>query len=220
MNDYQKRNQAEAIKIRSQLEPIAKILGWMLEPASTDPDSVNKTCYMTNTDGLTIRASVPWNNNERFEFMAIEWPTYISTNGKKETIVPSSLGRDWINSEFVNREKTPVTTTARTRNPKAIAKQIQNRLIPEYLRIYALLAELSDRNQNYSNRENAYINQLFDATQEPKKEGSKPYKVMNCKGDTIHVGYRSSGSVQIELHVTEMVEVINFLRNKRNTEQS
>jgi len=170
---------------------------------------------MADGNGLEISAGAIWNKTERFEFSASAWPTHTDKAGKECRVIPHDLGSEWQGSEFKEREPTPTTTAARSRTPEAIARQIENKLIPEYKRVYKILEEVAESRQAYANKEADIITRLFKATQEERLEGSKPYFVRNIGGDTLTIDYRSPGSILIDLSADDMVAVIEFLRQKR-----
>ena len=151
-----------------------------------------------------------YGNNGRWEFRAAGWPSYKDENDKTCTVDPSDL---W------NPKATrPTTTAAQDRAPKAIAKQIASRLIPEYLSIYSRCTSRAEDAQGHSNERAEGLRRLAKACRDDRaflgRRGSSFY-IKELPGDAVSVDSNSHGDVQIRLHTDEMVKVIGLLRELR-----
>jgi hypothetical protein len=148
--------------------------------------------------------------NDRWEFRAAGWPTYTDENGSTCTVDPSGL---W--NPKANR---PVTTAAQDREPKAIAKQIANKILPEYMSIYARCTERAESAQGHSDETADAKRRLAKACGDEGHSIGRRGSGFYCKdipGDTLRVEFNSIGDVGIRIHALEMVEVIGFIRNLR-----
>ena len=151
-----------------------------------------------------------YGNSDRWEFRASEWPSYTDENGKKETIDPSNL--------FSPKASRPTTTAAQDRAPKAIAKQIAGKVIPEYIEIYKRCLWRAQEAQAYSDKSTANADMVAEAA---KDEGhhvgrrGRAWYVKGLKGETLRVEMCSADSFRIEVTAREMVGVLALVREMR-----
>jgi hypothetical protein len=152
-----------------------------------------------------------YGNANRWEFRAAGWPTYTDEGGRNCTIDPSNL---W--NPKANR---PVTTAAQDREPKAIAKQIASKVIPDYLDIFARCWFQAGEFQVHSDERADGLRRLAEACRDERDShnGSAraSFYVRDLEGDTVSVDSNSHGDVTIRLHTDEMVAVIGLLRELR-----
>lgn len=151
-----------------------------------------------------------YGNNDRWEFRAAGWPTYTDENGKTCTIDPSELWNP--------KASRPTTTAAQDRAPKAIAKQIASKLIPEYIDTYKRCLDRAQEAEEHSNERAEGLSRLAKACRDDRaflgRRGSSFY-IKELPGDTVSVDSNSHGDVQIRLHTDEMIPVIALLRELR-----
>jgi hypothetical protein len=151
-----------------------------------------------------------YGSNDRWEFRASGWPTYTDENGKTEVIDPSNL--------FSPRASRPTTTAAQDRAPKAIAKQIAGKVIPEYIETYKRCLGRAEEAQAYSDKSTANADMVAEAA---KDEGhhigrrGRAWYVKGLKGDTLCVEMKSADNFGIEVSAREMVAVIGLVREMR-----
>ena len=151
-----------------------------------------------------------YGNRGRWEFRASGWPTYEDENGSTCTIDPSNL---W--NPKANR---PTTTAAQDRQPKAIAKQIASKILPEYYKTYDRCLERARSAQGHSNERAEGLRRLAEACRDDRmfcgRQGSSFY-IKELPGDAVNVESNSHGDVRIRLHTNEMIRVIELLREIR-----
>ncbi len=146
----------------------------------------------------------------RWEFRASGWPTYNDEHDKTCTIDPSNLWNP--------KENRPTTTAAQDREPKAIAKQIAGKILPDYQRIYAKCTEKAEDFQKHSDERADGLRRLAEACQDQghhKDRRGQSWYIRNLPGDLVSVDSNSHGDVKIRLHTDEMVEVIGLIRELR-----
>jgi len=218
MNEYQQRQREKADEFGRELRAIAiklptnDISCWQLAPFKDGDDWAPVWRCLRRTDGkreLWAQKSHT-NGKARFEFMACGWPSYTDETGSKQHKRPSDC--------YQPRETTPKTTAAVDREPKAIAKQIVTRLLPDYDRIYTRLEHLAKETQKYHDK-------TADARQRLAKAAGDEYKpdaswrgvyIKDLPGNTVRIDFNSIGDCRLSLHANEMVEVIGLLRQLRD----
>ena len=215
MNEYQQREHEKSAVLRAEIQLIGDEMGlWKLQPDNPEMDHAPRSFYLSNGK-YRIRVNAIWNHTERLEFTACEFGSYINTEGRETHLYPSDFGNNWSGNDFVPREITPTTTAARSRTPAAIAKQVKNKIIPEYLRIYDALQELGASRQGYTDKDTEAKAILYAATQDKQaKPHHKPHFVRNINGH-LYIKYNSAESVSIDLTASEAAKVINFIREDR-----
>ena len=223
MNEYQQREATKYQKSLGRLDLIVKQLNeldlgdvteFSIEPPSEDLDFTPRFICIS---ALIMEGPIEiicerdgYGNSERWEFRASEWPSYTDENGSKNTIDPSSL---W--NPKANR---PTTTAAQDRDPKAIAKQIASKILPEYIEIYKRCLERAQDAQGYANKTEQAINNLVEVCQDESHysgRGSRSFYVRHLPGESVLVEFRSIGDCKVALAADEMVDVIEFLRKRR-----
>lgn len=202
MNEYQKKQLAECREFESTLAPIIAELGadWSLEPLKEEYDFLPRWRTITGANGRQLWAQL---DRDRIEFRACNWPAYTDKDGRtKETKVGDLYGP---------RESTPVTTASAARPAKAIAKQINSRLMPEYDRLWERLETIAASSQRYADKQKTALAALAKATGDDRP----PFYVKDMPGDTMVVEFNSPGDVKLRLDWTEAVQVINLIRKLR-----
>jgi hypothetical protein len=217
MNKYQIRRKAEAKQLSVELEAICVALSgnWHVDyNHDTDWDYAIPWSLQDDT-GRTLHVTAIWNHPDRIEVQGCGWPEYIDSDGKKVRTSPRDFGQTYDNGKFTPRESVPVSTFARSRPVSAIAKQIESKVLPEYDRLMARLAEKANSSQVYANKAQKAARDIAIACGEEYKPGHNTHYVRNMSGDTLRVEYRSPGSCIIDLPASEMVEVIGLVRKLR-----
>ena len=151
-----------------------------------------------------------YGNTDRWEFTAIGWPKYKDENGSPQTIDPSNLWNP--------KEVRPSTTAAQDREPRLIAKQIVNKILNEYIRIYKGCLEKAQSHQEHADKTADARTRLADACQDERDFRGRPQRqfyVKNIPGETLGVEFRSVGDVKINLTTDEAIDVIAMLRKRR-----
>ena len=203
MNDYQQRQKEKAAAFEALLAPIAAAMGWHVVPVRDDNECA--PTWRTLANGTReIWAQIDHKN--RLNFQAIGWPSYTDEAGNKQRCFPTR-----------SDEWTPKTTAAANRDPKAIAKQIESKLIPDYETMYESLAEQAASHQKYANRTADALKRLAEATgneHEPGKQW-RGFYVRDLPGETVRIDWNSVGDCRISLDTDEMIAVIGLLRTLR-----
>ena len=223
MNQYQKDQEHKYSVTAERLQMIVDELNkldqgdvgqWTMEPRDSEMDFTSRfICIEADTpDGRIelICEHDAYGSKNRWEFRASGWPTYTDENGKVCTSDSSHL---WNPKEF-----RPMTTAADTREPKAIAKQIARKILPDYQRIYARCLARNEEFQTHSDERADGLRRLGEAAQDQNRYQGRhgaSFYVKNLPGDTVSVESRSHGDVKINLHTDEMVQVIALLREIR-----
>lgn len=223
MNEYQLRDKRNYDESHKRLEAIVAELN-QLELGAVTKFKIQPIGeeYDFTPRFICISARIPsgkiviicerngYGNTGRWEFRASGWPSYEDENGSTCTIDPSSLWNP--------QASRPVTTAAQDRQPKAIAKQIANKIIPDYLSIYARCGVLAKSNQEHSNERAEGLRRLAVACRDENRHASRQgasFYIQELPGDTVGIDSNSHGDVQIRLHTDEMISVIALLREIR-----
>jgi len=223
MNEYQQREATKYQKSLGRLHLIVEELNaldlgdvteFKIQPPSDDCDFTPRFICIS---ALIMEGPIElicerdgYGQSDRWEFRASEWPSYTDENGKKETIDPSNL--------FSPRASRPTTTAAQDREPKAIAKQIASKVIPEYIEIYKRCLDRAQEAQEYSDKSTANADMVAAAA---KDEGhhvgrrGRAWYVKEIKGETLRVEMCSADSFRIEVTAREMVGVLALVREMR-----
>ncbi len=214
MNDYQRQKKVEADHFADELDKIlAHMDGWTLVPVRDDNECAPTWRTLRNHEGdREIWAQkIQRGSAERFEFQATLWPKYTDEAGHEKSKSPRDC--------YQPNESTPTTTAAREREPRAIAKQIFAKIIPDYDRIFERLESAAKLTQEYHDETADALKRLAAATgneYEPDKP-FRSYYVRDLIGDDpMRVEFNSVGDCRISLHTDEMIEVLNFIRRRRS----
>jgi len=151
-----------------------------------------------------------YGNADRWEFRAAGWPTFTDSNGKTETVDPSNLGRPRVNR--------PTTTAAQDRAPEAIAKQIANKLIQDYVDVYKRCLEQAEDYQAHSDKSVANAKMVAEAAKDTGHHigrRGRGFYVADLPGPTLRIEMKSADSFEVDLSAKEMVAVIGLVRELR-----
>lgn len=152
MDKWELQRQADNAKratVKNDLRTVAQFLGpeWIFD-ATDDSDR----CQITSSK-LALHFSIDM-RADRVTISDLAWPTYINREkpyndsgktvyGTKERVMPRDLAP---------RQSIDSIGVALSRGPEAIAKEIKRRLLPEYMRVYALCEELAVSRQQYQDK--------------------------------------------------------------------
>jgi len=227
MNEYQLRDLKTYEESCRRLRPIVDALNELeLEDVTTFemqpiPEDYDFTPRFICIDALTEMGKIElicerdgYSHRDRWEFRASGWPTYTDENGSTCTSDNSNL---WNPSE-----PRPSTTAQQDRDPKAIAKQIASKILPEYLRIYARCLERNEDMQKHSDQRGDGLRRLAEACQDDRNAISEHngsartgFYIKDLPGGTVRVDSNSHGDVRISLGTDEMIQVVKLLRELR-----
>jgi hypothetical protein len=223
MNEYQLRDLKTYEESARRLRLIVDELNALeLEDVTTfemqpTPEDYDFTPRFICVDALTEAGKIElicerdgYGSKGRWEFRASGWPTYTDENGSTCTSDSSNL---WNPSE-----PRPTTTAQQDRDPKAIAKQIASKILPEYLRIYARCVERNDDMQKHSDVRADGLRRLAEACKDTGHQNGRArssFYIQGLPGDTVSVDSNSHGDVQVRLGTDEMIKVIALLRELR-----
>lgn len=218
LNEYQKKQNAEAVEFHDLLQPIVDQMpeGWSLKPVHIDDEGHAWRClYIANAaTGLEIMAR----HNEydirgKFEFRAVAWPEYTDEAGHKGTSSPDNC--------YQPRETVPTTKAAAGREPKAIAKQIESKIIPEYERIFERCQGLAAESQAYHDKTKQALDKLTAATGDDRHSIGRTRSGWYLQGlpGSQRVEFHSEGDVEIRIPTEDMLAVIDLLY-RRHTGKS
>lgn len=227
MNEYQLKSLKKYEESARRLRPIVdelnaiemeEVTEWEMVPMDEGLDYVPRYIYiraLCEKGPLKILcARDEYQAADRWEFSPCEWPKYKDSDGSTKTISPHDLWNP--------KEVAPKTTAQQDREPKAIARQIANKIIPEYLRIYARATERAQDAQGYSDSTRDALSRLAAACRDRDSDTHgrprRSFFVRELEGSTVSVEFRSLGSCKIELSTDEMIEVVGLLRKLRNPE--
>jgi len=213
LNEYQKRCNAEAVQFHELLQPIVDQMpeGWSLKPIHIDDEGHAWRCQYIKNVATGLEIMVRYNEYDirgKFEFTAIQWPEYTDENGHKGTSDPSNC--------YNPREHRPSTKATAGREPKAIAKQIESKIIPEYERIYERCQGLAADSQKYHDATAEALKQLTEATGDDRHSAGNRrsgWYLQDYPGSQ-SVEFNSVGDVRIRLSVADMLDVIDMLYRK------
>jgi len=218
LNEYQKRCNAEAVEFHDLLQPIVDQMPdpWSLQPIQlSDEGHAYRWHSILNDDtGLEIMARYnEYDIRGKFEFRAVKWPEYTDENGHKGTSSPDNC--------YQPRETVPTTKATAGREPKAIAKQIESKIIPEYLRIYERCQGLATDSQKYHDTKKDALEKLTEATGDDRHSIGRTRSGFYLQGlpGSQRIEFHSEGDVEIRLTTDEMLAVIDLLY-RRHTGKS
>lgn len=177
---------------------------WILTESQHNGPRTSSNWFYLSNGKLKITAKQLWNNCERVEFSASEWPSYEDTDGKDRRMSPYDVG--W---------KSQTTTAAIDREPRLIARQVKSKLLEWYVDAYGKLAtRAKERAGNTADWETCRA-KLADATGDHSNNGYGSERYYNDKATGIHCKMRSPSSVVFDVGVDEAVKIINLLRTMR-----
>ena len=202
MSKYASKAHIEGLQIEKELNAIAAALGpdWLLvypeqlkdafyRPANVIQNKENYTSFFINTIYT----------KDRFKITGEYWPSYTDINGKKQRITPDNLHESW-----------PGITAARSRNPAAIARQIQTKFLPVYLTSLERTITYCNECQNYANTAFMARQKLARATGNPDSERGNFY-VRNLPGDAVGFEFHSAIDICVNLNITEAIALVDLL---------
>lgn len=214
LNEYQKRANAEAVQFHELLAPIVDQMAdpWSLQPIQLNDDGHAFRCHYIQNDDTGLEIMARYNEYDirgKFEFRAVKWPTYTDESGHKGTSSPDNC--------YQPREQAPSTKATAGREPKAIAKQIESKIIPEYERIYERCQGLAGESQAYHDKTKQALEKLTTATGDERHSIGRTRSGWYLQGlpGSQRVEFHSEGDVEIRLPTDEMVEVIDLLYRLR-----
>jgi hypothetical protein len=148
-----------------------------------------------------------YGNIDRWEFRAAGWPTYTNEDGAACTVDPSNL--------YQPRANRPTTTAAQDREPKAIAKQIASKLIPEYIEIYKRCLNNAEEAQEYSNTARNALRRVTEACGQTYDQKAQHKGTIYTKGngvESFRVEFRSEGDVILHLTTEQAITALEAIR--------
>ncbi len=214
LNEYQKRANADAVAFHELLAPIVDQMPdpWSLQPIRLDQDGHAYRCHYIQNDDSGLEIMARYNEYDirgKFEFRAIKWPEYTDENGHKGSSSPDNC--------YQPRETVPTTKAAAGREPKAIAKQIESKIIPEYLRIYERCQGLAAESQAYHDKTKDALEKLTQATGDDRHSTGRRscgWYMQDYPGSQ-RIEFHSEGDVEIRLSTKDMLDVIDMLYRKK-----
>ena len=213
LNEYQQRANAKAVEFHALLQPIADELpdGWQLHDIKLDESGHAFRClYIANeATGREIMARYDeYDIPGKFEFKAIAWPEYTDENGRKCTKHPGDC--------YQPRETAPRTKAAAGREPRAIARQIESKILPEYERLWQRCEALAAESQEYHNKTREALVALTEATGDERHSRGNRRSGFYLQGypGSQSIEFNSIGDVGIRLPAEDMVDVIDMLYRK------
>ncbi len=219
MNEYQQRDATKYQKSLGRLHLIVDELNALdlgdvtefeIQPIPKDYDFTPNFIAIT---ALIMEGPIEimcerdnYGNIDRWEFRASVWPTYIDENGKTCTVDPSNLWRP--------RPSRPTTTAAQDRAPKAIAKQIASKLIPDYIEIYKRCLNSAEEHQDHAAKEEEALQAVTEAAGEVYEQGKDRNRDISVrKGDEyIRVEFRSTGDVILHVTSAQAITALEAIR--------
>ncbi len=148
-----------------------------------------------------------YGNNDRWEFRASLWPTYTNEDGATCSIDPSNL---W--SPKANR---PTTTAQQDRAPKAIAKQIASKLIPEYIETYKRCLDKAQEAEEYSTDKANALRRVTEACGQDYDQKAQHKGTIYTKGngvESFRVEFRSESDVVLHLTTEQALTALEAIR--------
>lgn len=214
LNEYQKKANAEAVQFHELLAPIVDQMPdpWSLQPIQLNDEGHAFRCHYIQNDDTGLEIMARYNEYDirgKFEFRAIKWPEYTDENGHKGTSSPDNC--------YQPRETVPTTKAAGGREPKAIAKQIESKIIPEYLRIYERCQGLAAESQAYHDKTKDALEKLTAATGDDRHSTGRRSCGWYLQGlpGSQRVEFHSEGDVEIRLPTEDMLAVIDLLYRRK-----
>ena len=148
-----------------------------------------------------------YGNAGRWEFRASVWPSYINQDGASCTVDPSNL--------YQPRANRPTTTAAQDREPKAIAKQIASKIIPDYINIYKRCLNDAQEREEHSNNTADALRRLTEACGQTYDQKAQHKGTIYTKGngeESFRVEFRSEGDVILHLTTEQAITALEAIR--------
>jgi hypothetical protein len=148
-----------------------------------------------------------YGNAGRWEFRASGWPTYINQDGSSCTVDPSNL--------YQPRANRPTTTAAQDREPKAIAKQIASKIIPDYINVYKRCLNDAQEREEHSNSTADALRRLTEACGQTYDQKAAHKNTIYTKGngvESFRVEFRSEGDVIMHLTTEQAIKALEVIR--------
>jgi hypothetical protein len=187
---------------------------WTIQPRSDDCDWTPRFFMIkakhANGEYELMAECDGYGHTGRWVFSAIGWPSYVDMNGREVSITPCDL--------WDPKENRPETTAAKTREPKAIARQINSKIMGEYMRIYQTCWRVADDRQHHENKSRDARAALAEACQDSLEFRGNPQRtfyVRHMEGNPVRLEWRSIGDVQLSVTTDEAIQVVALLRKLR-----
>jgi len=201
MNDWQKEREEKARHLRDFVQQIANRLREPWQVSGEDKTDI------VNGAGAKLHISI---DRDR---VSIFGGLHIGKNGSYETV--------WENGR---RAEVPHITVALTRGVDTVAKEIQRRVLPEYLRILALAqAQIERSNQRRANIQ-AHLTKLAAIThdflnfrEEPERESYSFYETNGPHGD-VQVHGDGEVSLKFTCSMEEGETLLRYLYREQSKE--
>jgi hypothetical protein len=148
-----------------------------------------------------------YGNAGRWEFRASGWPTYTNQDGASCTVDPSNL--------YQPRAHRPTTTAAQDREPKAIAKQIASKIIPDYINVYKRCLNDAQEREEHSNNTADALRRLTEACGQTYDQKAAHKNTIYTKGngvESFRVEFRSEGDVIMHLTTEQAIKALEVIR--------
>ena len=220
MNEYQQRDARKYQKSLGRLHLIVEELNALdlgdvtefdIQPV---PDDCDFTPRYIAISALIMEGPIEimcerdgYGNNDRWEFRASGWPTYTNEDGASCTVDPSNLWNP--------KASRPTTTAAQDRAPKAIAKQIASKLIPDYLSIYSRCTATAQEREEYGADKADALRRLTEACGQTYDQKAQHKGTIYTKGngvESFRVEFRSEGDVIMHLTTEQAITALEAIR--------
>ena len=220
MNEYQLRDATKYQKSLGRLHLIVEELNALdlgdvtefeIQPIPKDydftPNFIAITALIQQGPIEIMCERDTYGNIDRWEFRASGWPTYTNEDGATCTVDPSNL--------YQPRANRPTTTAAQDREPKAIAKQIASKLIPEYIEIYKRCLNNAEEAQEYGENKADALRRVTEACGQEYDQKAQHKGTIYTKGngvESFRVEFRSEGDVILHLTTEQAITALEAIR--------
>ncbi len=216
MKDYNEKYSDRAAEFEIFLEAIvAELPCWTLVDVPADEQAV-QTCrirFITH-DYESYKLCAHYEvAEERICFSPSEWPKYTDTNGRECSKRPNEL------YGTTPRPASPETRCKTYRGAGSIARQIQSKVIDDYMALYEMCCEAAHSEQEYTDKTDAGIEKVRAACRQAMPvtgRSGRSFYIREIEGEAPRVEFNSVGDVRLHLSAADAASVINFLRSKRN----
>lgn len=200
---YQEEQEAKTKALTELTTGLAKELGapWKVIP---NEERNYPTHKIENGDGAVLWVSIIWNHKDRAN---ISGSLFLGRGNQHVTVYENN-----------ERAKVPDITVALARGPAAIAKDVQRRLLPEYLRILELAKAQVKRENETTAKRQANIRKLAAVTGDkvPDFERDPDTSRFWTHRGTLDIHY--DGSVSLErftMTIEEAEYILRYLHEKK-----
>lgn len=180
---------------------------WRLQVQDPDTyDYVPRFVYLTGPDGRELRLNYYGNvHGTRLEIAAAGWPEYRDVDGTLQRVHPHTTN-----------QAVPSTTADCARDPKAIAGQVERRVLQPLDELLPRLRGMAELRGKHADKHRYATLRLAGALgcEDPKEVSRGRIYARNIPGAPL-VEYRSAGDVRLSVTAEEAVELLQRLRELR-----